>query len=46
MIKWVSGKSRAITEAHRHFVEETAAFFHAAIKIASNNEHLDDFLNS
>ena len=42
----LAGKSRAIAEARRHYIEEAAGYFHAAIKVASNNEHLDDLLNS
>ncbi len=41
----LAGKIRAINEAREQFVGGAMAYFRAAVKLAVNDKHLDDFLN-
>lgn len=41
----LAGKLNAITEARKHFVEDCVGHFHVALKLASDNDGLKDFLS-
>ncbi|MBI3852687.1 MAG: hypothetical protein HY298_20730 [Verrucomicrobia bacterium] len=41
----LTGKLRAIDESRRQFVERAVASFRAAVRLAADHKHLDDFLN-
>lgn len=41
----LAGKIRAINEAREQFVGAAMGYFRAAVKLAVNDKHLDDFLN-